>query len=99
MEDSTVRARAEAHSQAMVAGDLPRAASDLSAEAMEGVGPVMRAMPRPVTGAEVLTTETDGDAIVCKIRYSGDDDEALVASRWEDVDGELKIVELALAEG
>jgi hypothetical protein len=97
MEESTVRARAEAHSHAIVAGDLNRAASDLSAEAMETAGAVMKAMPRPVTDAEVLTADTDGDAIVCKIRYSGEASETTVASRWEDVAGELKIVRLDLA--
>jgi hypothetical protein len=97
MDENTVRARAEAHAQAMVAGDLNRAASDLSPEAMENAGAVMRAMPRPVTDAEVLTADADGDAIVCKIRYSGETREATVASRWQDQNGELKIVKLDLA--
>ena len=99
MDESTIRERAEAHSQAILAGDIPRAASDLSPEAMENSGAVMRAMPRPVVGAEVISAEADGDAVVCKIRYAGEDSEVLVASRWGDVAGETKIVELSLAEG
>ncbi len=84
MDETTVRESANAHAQAIVAGDLNRAASDLSAEAMESAGAVMKSMPRPVTGAEVLSAESDGDAMVCSIRYSGDESEATVASRWQE---------------
>ncbi len=71
MDETTVRESANAHAQAMVAGDLGRAGSDLSPEAMESAGTVMKQMPRPVTAAEVVSVEPDGDAMVCKIRYSG----------------------------
>jgi hypothetical protein len=97
MDETTVRDSANAHAQAIVAGDLGRAGSDLSPEAMESAGTVMKQMPRPVTGAEIVSVEADGDAMVCKIRYSGDESEAMVASRWQEKDGEPKIVRLDLA--
>ena len=84
MDETTVRESANAHAQAIVAGDLGRAGSDLSAEAMESAGTVMKQMPRPVTAAEVVSVESDGDAMVCRIRYSGDESEATVASRWQE---------------
>ena len=59
---------------------------------MESAGAVMKAMPRPVTGAEVLSVDAEGDAMVCRIRYSGDESEATVASRWQERNGEPKIV-------
>jgi hypothetical protein len=97
MDATTVRDSANAHAQAIVAGDLGRAGSDLSPEAMESAGTVMKQMPRPVTGAEIVSVEADGDAMVCKIRYSGDESEATVASRWQEKNGEPKIVRLDLA--
>jgi len=97
MDETTVRDSANVHAQAIVAGDLGRAGSYLSPEAMESAGTVMKQMPRPVTGAEVVSVEPDGDAMVCTIRYSGDESEATVASRWQEKDGEPKIVGLDLA--
>ncbi len=97
MDETTVRESANAHAQAIVAGDLGRAGSALSPEAMESAGAVMKSMPRPVTAAEVVSVEADGDAMVCKIHYSGADSEATVASRWQEMNGEPKIVRLDVA--
>ncbi len=98
MDETTVRESANAHAQAIVAGDLGRAGSDLSPEAMESAGTVMKQMPRPVTAAEVVSVESDGDAMVCRILYSGDESEATVASRWQERNGEPKIVLLTLED-
>jgi hypothetical protein len=97
MDETTVRESANAHAQAMVAGDLKRAGSDLSPDAVESAGTVMKSMPRPITDAEIVSVSADGDAMVCTIRYLGSESEALVASHWQDVNGEPKIVHLDLA--
>ena len=99
MDESTARERANAHAQAIVAGDMGRAGRDLSPEVMEVAGAVMKQMPRPVTGAEVVSVESDGDTTICRICYTGHDSEVTVASHWQNVDGEQKIVWLTVDEG
>jgi hypothetical protein len=94
MDDATVRRHAEAHGQAMAGGDLNRAAQDLTEGARAGAGPVMKALPRPITGADVGNVAADGDEYVVQILYSGADSEAKVESRWAEVDGKPMIVGL-----
>jgi hypothetical protein len=95
MDESTVRERAEAHAQAMVDGDLRRAASDLTPEAQAGAAAVMKNMPNPVQGAQVQSVAPDEDAVVASILYSGATAELLVESRWEERDGRPMIVNLS----
>ena len=94
MDENLVRQRAEAHGQATVAGDLKRAGSDLTPEAMAQAPGVMRSMPSPLTASEVTELATSGDECAATIRYVGESGEAIVASRWAERDGELKIVNL-----
>lgn len=98
MDEAIVREHAQAHGQAMVDGDNDRAGSDLTKAAMPGVGPVMKAMPRPVTAADVQSVERDGDSFVAVIRYKGaEDEETVVRSVWIDEGGRPKIAELSLS--
>lgn len=94
MNEDDVRKHAEEHGQAIVAGDLRRAGEDLTEEARGQAGAVMGSMPRPVTAANIESVRTDGDEFVVRIRYSGEDSEAMVDSRWADRDGRPMVVEL-----
>ena len=97
MDESIVKQHAEAHGQAIVDGDINRAGSDLTKDAMASAGPVMKAMPQPVTAAEVQSVTAEGDAFVATIRYRGaEDQELVVKSRWVDEGGRPKIAGLAL---
>jgi hypothetical protein len=95
MDEPMVRERAEAHAQAMVDGDLRRAASDLTPEAQAGAAAVMKKMPNPVQGAQVQDVASDGDVVVATILYTGGSAELLVESRWEERDGRAMIVTLS----
>ena len=95
MDEATVRERAEAHAQAMVAGDFRRAASDLTPEAQAGAAAVMKNMPNPVQGDLVQGVAPDDNAVVASILYSGTGAELLVESRWEERDGRPMIVNLS----
>lgn len=96
MEETAVREHAEAHGQAIVDGDLRRASEDLTADAKAAVGPVMAALPRPVTAASVESLQTDGEELVVVLRYSGEDSQALVESRWGEVEGRPMILSTKL---
>ncbi len=97
MDEARVREHAEAHGQAMVDGDLGRAGSDLTKQAAATIGPVMKAMPRPVIKAEIQTIEATGDEYIVNIRYRGEDAEIVVRSRWIDEEGRPKVAEATLA--
>jgi hypothetical protein len=94
MDEATVKEHAEAHGRAMAGGDVNRAAQDLTDEGRAQAGPVMKALPRPITGAQVQEVTTVGDEFVVNILYSGSDSEVTVESRWADVGGKPMIVGL-----
>ena len=94
MDESTVRDHAEAHANAVQAGDLGRAAGDLTDEAKQNAPTVMKALPRPITGTSIESVTAEGDAFVARILYSGDDSKATVASRWIDQGGRPMIASL-----
>ena len=97
MDETVVREHAQAHGQAIVDGDNNRAGSDLTSTGMAEVGPVMKAMPRPVTAADVQSVVSKGDSYEVQIRYSGTGDEAIVVkSVWVDEGGRPKIAGLSL---
>ena len=96
MDENAVRQQAEAHGNAVVAGDLRSAGSDLTPAVADKAPGVMGKLPRPTTGAEVLKVEMQGDQAVVHILYKGDDAETTVISTWADEDGRPKIVDLAL---
>ncbi len=94
MDGTLVRQRAEAHSQATVAGDLKRAGSDLDKSAYGPAGVVMKQMPQDLSGCEVSEARSEGEEWVVSIRYTGATDSATVESRWAERDGVPKIVDL-----
>lgn len=97
MDHEAVRQEAQRHGDAVVAGDFRTAGSALSPAAQAQAPAVMKAMPSPLTAAEITSLEQDGEAYVAHIAYRGEgDDVSTVVSRWADVDGSPKIVDLSL---
>jgi hypothetical protein len=98
MDEATVREAAETHARATVERDYETAGSYLSEGMKAAAGEVMRAMPRPLTGSEVLSVEESGGLYTARIRYTGDESATTVDSRWDDVDGRPTIVGLEVVE-
>jgi hypothetical protein len=94
MDEETVRQHAEAHGRATVAGDLRAAGSDLTREAVPAAGEVMKRMPGSLSGSAIDSVTAEGDEYVVLIRYSGEDSDAVVESRWAEREGRPKIVDL-----
>jgi hypothetical protein len=94
MDENSVRERAQAHAAANVAGDMARAAGDLTEEARANIGPVARRLPRPITAGEVIDVVMGSkDRFITEIRYSGEDGSVLVESVWIEKDGRPMISE------
>ena len=96
MDENTIRQHADAHAQAVVAGDLRKASSDLNDDAKQQAPTVMKALPRPTTAASIEDVTSEGDAFVARILYTGEDSKATVASRWVEQDGRPVIASLEI---
>ena len=94
MDEASVRASAQQHADATVAGDLKTAGSTLDKSAYGAAGEVMKKMPQKLSGCEITETRPEGDDYIAAIRYDGDGSSVTVESRWADRDGEPKIVDL-----
>lgn len=94
MNKETVQEQAQVHGDAVVSGDLRTAGSALTREAREQAGAVMEALPKTLTGAAIDSVEEAGDTVRARIRYSGESDDVVVESTWEERDGSPRIVGL-----
>lgn len=98
MTEETVgraRAHAQAHAEAVLAGDTDALIADFAEEARPLMRVLGKALPQPVTGAEVLTVSEGADGVVAEIRYDGAEEPVVVRSTWADRDGRLRIVDAA----
>jgi hypothetical protein len=99
VDQEAVRAEAQKHADATVAGDLKTAGSSLTPEAMATAGAVMSKLPRNFSSGEVGKIEAQGDAFSVLISYAGtakdgSDAAATVESIWEERDGAPKIASM-----
>jgi hypothetical protein len=94
MDENSVREHAEAHAQAVVQGDLGKAAADLTDEVKQSAPEVMKQLPRPATSASIEAVTAEGDEFVAHIKYSGENASATVASRWAEQSGRPMITRL-----
>jgi hypothetical protein len=92
MDDATTREHVEKHAVAVERGDMDAVVADFSMELRPQVPQIATALPQPVTTAEVLSIEIGDAECVALIRYSGDNDEVTIRSRWQEQDGRPVIV-------
>ena len=93
MDADTVRERATALCEALVAGDVGRATESFSSELRRNLGEVLALLPLPATDGIVESVEHGGTAYVVTLRLTGETDEVVVQTRWKDRDGRPTIVE------
>jgi len=96
MDDASVRAAAEEHAHATVQKDFKVAGATLTEPARAQAGDVMKAMPGELSGYEIRGVNAAGEETVVTIAYQGENGEALVESRWADVDGRPMVVNLSV---
>ena len=96
MDDASVRAAAEEHAHATVQKDFKVAGATLTETARGQAGGVMKAMPGELNGYEITGVNPAGDETLVTISYKGEDGDALVESRWAEIDGRPMIVNLSV---
>ncbi len=93
MDQAAVREHAQAHCDALVAGDVDGAAGELSEELRSNIGPLLAQLPLPLTEATVESVEQGGTAFICVLRLVGESEEVRLQTRWKERDGRPTIVE------
>jgi hypothetical protein len=94
MDLDAVRAHAQAHCDALVAGDIDRAADELSPELRMNLGPFVALLPLPLTNATIESVERGGSSgFNVVLHLVGETSEVRLQTRWKDRDGEPTIIE------
>src|SRR5687767_11484311 len=93
MDEETVRGHAQAHCEALVAGDVERATGDLSSELRSNLGELIAQLPLPLTEATVESVELGGSGYVAVLRLVGESETTRLQTRWKERDGRPTIVE------
>jgi len=95
MDEEVVRQHAQRMCDALVAGDVDRAISDVSDELQRNLGEVIGLLPLPVTAADVEAVERTGSGFIAILHLVGESAEDRVQTRWKDRDGQPTVVEVS----
>ena len=95
MDEQTVRDRAQAMTDAIVAGNVDQAIEDFSPELRRNLGEVISLLPLPSTEGAIESIAQGGSGYVVVLRLVGESDEVQIQTRWKDRDGEPKVVEVS----
>ena len=98
MDEVPTRNIVEAHAKAVVDGDMDTAAADFAPDLRNSVNDLAQRLPQPTTDADVEKFEMSDDHADVRIRYSNDDTNLAIRTRWEEVDGRPMIVDAAPVE-
>ena len=93
MDEQAVREHAQAHCDALLAGDIGRAADEMSNELRSNLGPIVAMLPLPLTEATVESLEMTPTGYRAVLRLVGETDTIRLETRWKDRDGRPTIVE------
>ncbi len=95
MEEQTVREHAQAFCEALVAGDVERAATDLSEQLRANLGQLVAMLPMPLTAATVASLERTASGFLAVLHLAGETADTRLETRWKERDDHLVIVEVS----
>jgi len=94
MNEQAVRERAQAHIDALVAGDVGLAAEAFSDGLRHNLGPIMAQLPLPLSEATIESVEVGGSGYIAVLHLVGETD-VRFQTRWKERDGRPTIVEMS----
>ena len=98
MDDQQTRDRIQQHADAVVRGDMDAVVADFTEGLQPHVPEIAKALPQPVTSADVLSVDVGDSESIAMIRYSGDTSGVTIRSRWQEEGGRAVIVHAEPAE-
>ena len=93
MDEQAVRQHAQAHLDALLAGDIGKAAEEMSNELRSNLGPIVAMLPMPLTEATIESVEMTKTGYLTVLRLVGEGGALSLETRWKDRDGRPTIVE------
>lgn len=93
MDEQSVRERAQALNDALLAGDIGKASQGMSPELQRNLGPVVAMLPLPLTSASVEAVEMSGKGYRAVLALEGDEGSTRLETRWKERDGQPTMVE------
>jgi hypothetical protein len=93
MDEQAVRQHAEATCAALLAGDIGKAAEEMSKELRSSLGPIVAMLPMPMTEASIESIESTPTGYRAVLHLVGEGDTLRLETRWKDRDGRPTIVE------
>jgi hypothetical protein len=93
MDEQAVREHAQTHCDALLAGDIGRAAEEMSKELRSNLGSIVGMLPLPLTEATVESIEMTPHGYRAVLHLVGETDAIRLETRWKDRDGRPTIVE------
>ena len=91
MDDTTTRDHIQKHADAVARGDWDTVAADFSDELRPHLAEIAKALPQPVTSAEVMGVDIGEPTSVALIRYAGNG-EVTIRSHWQDLGGPHPVI-------
>jgi hypothetical protein len=93
MDEQAVREHAQAYADALLAGDIGKAAEEMSRELQHSLGPIVSMLPMPMTEASIESIESTPTGYKVILHQVGEGDTLRLETRWKDRDGRPTIVE------
>ena len=93
MDEQAVREHAQATCKALLAGDIGKAAEEMSKELRSSLGPIVAMLPMPMTEASIESIESTPSGYKAVLHLVGEGDTLMLETRWKDRDGQPTIVE------
>jgi hypothetical protein len=93
MDEQAVREHAQATCAALLAGDIGKAAEQMSKELRSSLGPIVAMLPMPMTEASIESIESTPTGYKAVLHLVGEGDTLRLETRWKDRDGRPTIVE------
>jgi hypothetical protein len=93
MDEQAVRQHAKAQCDALLAGDIGKAAEQMSNELRSNLGPIVAMLPMPLTEASIESVEMTKTGYLTVLHLVGAGGDIRLETRWKDRDGRPTIVE------
>ena len=93
MDEQAVRQHAQATCDALLAGDIGKAAEQMSNEVRQNMGPIVAMLPLPLTEASIESVDSTPTGYKAVLHLVGEGGTLQLETRWKDRDGRPTIVE------
>lgn len=93
MDEPVVREHAQALCDALLTGDVGRAAQEMSRELQANLGELVAMLPLPLTEAKIETIDMAGTAYLAVLHLIGEEGSIRLQTRWKEREGRPTMVE------